>query len=99
MSNRDDSVLAYSIIVLLVFLLLAMRGLFANQGVAVRALDAQGFTGIHIVDHSWFLVGLRGCDGKDAARFTARATNASGKSVEVYVCTGVLFKGGTIRVP
>ncbi|MBI4118275.1 MAG: hypothetical protein HY455_01935 [Parcubacteria group bacterium] len=74
------------------------RGAFADQGVAVRALEAQGFSNIEIVDHVWFAIGLRGCDGNDAARFTARATNPTGRQVEVFVCTGLFFKGGTIRV-
>lgn len=74
------------------------RGAFASQNVAIRALEAQGFSNIQIVDHAWFAVGFRGCDKNDAARFTAKATNPAGKPTQVYVCTGVFFKGGTIRV-
>lgn len=73
------------------------RGVFASEDAAIRALEAQGYSNIQIVDHAWFAVGLRGCDEKDAARFTAKVTNPSGKPAEVYVCTGVIFKGGTIR--
>jgi hypothetical protein len=74
------------------------RGILASEDVAVRALEAQGYSNIQIVDHAWFAVGFRGCGESDAARFTARATNPAGNSTEVYVCTGVFFKGGTIRV-
>lgn len=75
----------------------ACRGVFASEDAAITALEAQGYSDIQIVDHAWFAVGFRGCDEKDAARFTAKATNPAGKAAEVYVCTGVIFKGGTIR--
>lgn len=72
-------------------------GMIADRAVAVRTLEAQGYSDIKITHHAWFLVGFRGCDRNDAARFTARARNPAGRPAEVYVCTGVL-KGGTIRV-
>ncbi|MBI1888966.1 MAG: hypothetical protein HYS15_03510, partial [Candidatus Spechtbacteria bacterium] len=61
------------------------RGVFASQDVAVRTLEAQGYGDIQIVQHAWFAVGFRGCDEKDAARFTAKVTNPAGKPAEVYV--------------
>lgn len=73
------------------------RGLWVNENVAVRALETQGYQNIQVVDHVWFAVGMRGCGEKDAARFTVRATNALGKNVELYVCSGWIFKGATIR--
>lgn len=100
-SSYDDSgwKLAISVIlILVVFFVVLGRGIFASKDVAIRALEAQGYSNIAIVDHAWLAVGLRGCDEKDAARFTAKVTNPAGKSAEVYVCTGVIFKGGTIRV-
>jgi hypothetical protein len=92
------SVILYAVLVLVIFFVVVGRGIFASQDVAVRALEAQGYSDIQIVDHAWFAVGLRGCDDKDAARFTAKVTNPAGKSAELYVCTGVIFKGGTVRV-
>lgn len=74
------------------------RGVFASEDLAVRTLEAQGYSDIKITDHDWFFVGLRGCDEKDAARFTAEVTNPAGKPANVYVCTGAFFKGGTVRV-
>jgi hypothetical protein len=90
------AIFAISISVILFFI--TFRGIFASQDVAVRTLEAQGFSDIQIVDHAWFAVGMRGCDNKDAARFTATGINPAGKPTKVYVCTGVIFKGGTIRV-
>ena len=99
MGRYDSSYRSFSFLVLIiaVFFIWFGMGIFANQNVAVRTLEAQGYSNIQIVDHAWFVVGLRGCDEKDAARFTAKVTNPAGKPAEVYVCTGVIFKGGTIR--
>ena len=90
--------ITYIIFLVVILIIGASRGIFANKDVALRTLNAQGYSDIQIMDHAWFVVGLRGCDGSDAARFTAKATNPAGKSAEVYVCTGVIFKGGTVRV-
>jgi hypothetical protein len=92
-----ERLLVAVIIVILLFLSVG-TGALASKDVAVRTLTAQGFSNIQITEHAWFAVGLRGCDAKDAARFTAKVTNPAGKPAEVYVCTGVIFKGGTIRV-
>jgi len=96
-SNYGPVVVLYVILVLAALFIGVGRGAFANQDVAVRTLEAQGYSNIQIVDKAWFAVGFRGCDEKDAARFTAKVTNPAGKPAEVYVCTGVIFKGGTIR--
>lgn len=72
------------------------RGVFAKEDTAIEALRAQGYSDIKIVDHSWFMVGLQGCDSSDAAIFTAKVTNPANHPAEVYVCTG-LIKGGTVR--
>ena len=85
------------VIVLLLVIGSCSRGAFVNQDVAVKALDTQGYSNVKITDRAWFAVGMRGCDEKDAARFTATATNPIGKKVQVYVCTGWIFKGATIR--
>ncbi len=95
---RSAASLPYLLIALVVLSIWTGRGVIASPDVAIRTLAAQGFSNVQIVDHTWFAVGFRGCDEKDAARFTARATNAAGRPAEVYVCTGVFFKGGTVRV-
>ncbi len=74
------------------------RGILTDQDVAIRTLEAQGYSDIEIIDKAWWAVGFRGCDESDATRFTAQATNPTGNRVEVYVCTGAFVKGGTIRV-
>lgn len=73
-------------------------GKWADPSVATRTLESGGYSNIQIIDHSWFVVGLRGCDVNDTARFTVRATNPAGKQTEMFVCSGTFFKGGTIRV-
>lgn len=91
------------VVLLVIFTILVLvfgcgRGVWVNKDVAVRTLESQGYTEIQVTDHSWFAIGWRGCDEKDAARFTARAKNPAGKEVTVYVCSGLL-KGETIRTP
>jgi len=85
-------------IVVLVALASCGRGAFVSNQVAVRALETQGYTDVQVTDHSWFAIGWRGCDDKDAARFTATAKNPAGQKVTLYVCSGLL-KGATIRTP
>ena len=75
------------------------RGVFVSKDVAERSLHIQGYSNIEVIDKAWFLVGLRSCGANDAARFTATATNPIGNEVELYVCSGVWFKGATIRTP
>lgn len=98
--ERDSSgALVLQILFVLTLIFLGeFGGLFASPQVAVRTLEAQGYSNVQIVDHSWFAMGFRGCDSHDSARFTAIATNPAGKPSQVYVCTGFFFKGGTIRV-
>lgn len=74
------------------------RGALVGPETAERTLKANGFSDVRITDHVWFAIGWRGCDANDAARFDAVATNAAGEEVNVFVCCGLLFKGGTIRV-
>ena len=84
-------------LIIVLFLGSCARGALISEDIAVRALDTQGYSDITITDHSWFAIGMRGCDEKDAARFTATTKNPAGKEVQVYVCTGWIFKGATIR--
>ena len=99
MTARDWLQTATVMILFIAVLVFAFsRGAFVGESIAIRTLETQGYSNIKIVDHIWFLIGVRGCDGGDAARFTAKATNPVGKPVEVFVCTGLFFKGGTIRV-
>ena len=78
-------------------LIIACRGVFADENAARESLKKQGYSKVRIIDKSFFMVGLRGCDEKDAAKFTVKAVNPAGILVEVYVCTGWPFKGATIR--
>ncbi len=64
---------------------------------AVRTMEAQGYSEVHVIDKNILFVGWRGCSGGDAARFIVTGKNSAGKSTQVYVCAGY-FKGGTIRV-
>lgn len=73
------------------------RGFLVNDDIAVRALETAGYTDVQITEKAWFAIGFRGGEDSDAARFTAKAKNPSGKEVTVYVFSGWLFKGATIR--
>jgi len=91
--------LLVSIALMVILGLTFARGaLVSNNDVALRTLRAE-FTNVEVTDRAWFLVGLRGCSTSDAVRYTATVTNAQGKNVELYVCSGAFFKAGTVRVP
>lgn len=96
-----------SLFMLFVLLLIVLFGLFggkfANQEIAERALEKQGFSNIQIISHQWAFVKWHGCSYNDVAKFKAKATNTAGKKVEVSVCTGWrlrnwLFGGPTIII-
>ena len=97
-TSRHDSTLVH-ILVFVIILVFAARGLLVGENSAVKAMEAQGYTEVEVTDHSWLAVGLRGCSVHDAARLTVRAKNSAGETAEMYVCAGWPFKGGTIRVP
>lgn len=87
-----------AVIVWLLLLVTALcRGAFVDESVAFRALEAQGYSNIRIIESSWMLVQLRGCGSSDAAKFTASVTNPAGHPAVVFVCSGWLFKGATVR--
>ena len=86
-----------NIIVLLFVALIACRGSCVDDSIAYRSMDKQGYTDVKVTNHSFFMVGLRGCSYHDAAKFNVKAKNPAGKVVNVYVCTGFIFKGATIR--
>jgi len=83
--------------IFVVFPFASCRGALVDKDVAIRALEKQGYSNIEIINHQYFWVGWKGCDSKDAAKFTAHVTNPAGKQVEVFVCTGWILKGATIR--
>lgn len=72
--------------------------MLVGEAVAKRALDAHGWSEIEITGKHYILVGFQGCGQDDAAKFDAVALNPIGKRVKLYVCTGLMFKGATIRV-
>lgn len=93
---KTISILMYAFVV--VILILSMcRGSFVSESAAITAVENQGFSNVEVVDHDWLLVGYRGCDAHDTAKFTLTATNPIGQKVEIYACSGFPFKGFTIR--
>lgn len=98
MEKSSDSVFGIMILVMTAILFFALaRGIFVSEDSAINSLETQGYSDVKITDSAWFMVGIRGCNQRDAARFTATATNPVGQEVEIYVCAGWPFKGGTIR--
>ena len=95
--GRISLIEVFTVIAILAIILSFFRGAFVNSDVALRALQTQGYSNVQITDHQWFAIGFRGCSEKDAAKFVAIATNPVGQRVELFVCTGWLFKGATVR--
>lgn len=102
--NKEKKVKGFTLLDVLIAVVVAailflglFRGAFADSRVAMRALETQGYSNVQITNHQWFLVGFRGCDEKDAAKFSATAMNPVGRQVELFVCTGWIFKGATVR--
>lgn len=82
---------------LVVVVIALCRGMLVDESKAVRHLQTLGFSNIEITDKSWLFVPFLGCSEKDAAKFTANATNPAGGNVQVEVCVGWPFKGATLR--
>lgn len=76
---------------------LMVTGSCVDSAGAVKAAEVQGFTNVELSGHDWFMVSLRGCSRSDAAKFRMQATNVQGQRVDIYVCSGWLFKGHTVR--
>ena len=60
---------------------------------AQEALEDAGYKNVRITGHSWF-----GCGKDDTYSTGFEADGATGHRVEGVVCSGLLFKGSTIRV-
>jgi hypothetical protein len=97
----DGAVLpVVSVLLITLTVVLSMgRGCMVSEGQALSALDTSGYTDGKIVNRSNFFPAWSGCNGDDAAAFTAKAKNPQGKPVTVLVCVGWPFKGSTVRVP
>lgn len=100
-NDKNGTALILYTLATLAMLVLVVFGLFAgnfvDESVALRALENQGFEQVRILNKDIFFVSLRGCDKSDAAKFDAVAVNPAGKEVQVYVCSGWLLKGATVR--
>lgn len=80
------------------FFLFQSRGVFVDDARPLAALKAHGFTNVTIIREDDFFVGFRGCSHGDAAKYTVRATNAAGETTDdIFVCSGWLFRGSTVR--
>ncbi|MEX1112571.1 MAG: hypothetical protein WEC84_03850 [Candidatus Andersenbacteria bacterium] len=85
------------VVLALVVAINTLPGYAVKEEVAVHALETNGFTNVVIKERAVAFVSLRGGSKQDAARFTAEANNPRGDRVTVYVFSGWLFKGATIR--
>ena len=63
-----------------------------NEEDAKRVLEAQGFSNIEITGYNFF-----GCGKDDVYHTGFVAIGQNGQTVEGTVCSGLLFKGSTIR--
>jgi hypothetical protein len=64
---------------------------------AVQAVEDLGFSDVRVVDRSNVFPQFDGCGEKEAAAFSVQGKNPSGKTVQVTVCCGLMFKGCTVR--
>lgn len=96
MKDYGETILVY-FLTIIICVVAACRGIMVEPQIAIRSLEKQGYVNVQITDKDWLLVGLRGCSGSDAAKFSARATNPAGQEVELNVCAGWPFKNATVR--
>ncbi len=93
------SIIGLVLVVLLLGVLVGIIpvGMFVPESRAIRALETQGYSQVEITHKAVYFIGWRGGDKCDKVRFTAKAINPIGKEVTVYVFSGWLLKGCTIR--
>jgi hypothetical protein len=63
----------------------------SDEGVARKALDGAGYTGVQLTGYEW-----AGCSGNDTYSTGFKALGPTGKPVVGVVCSGWM-KGATIR--
>ena len=91
---------AFNIVVIVALLIAAtpFPGCMVSEKKALNALEKAGYSEVVVVDRSNYFVMLRGGSESDSVRFTCRAKNPAGKEVtNIYVFSGWIFKGTTIR--
>lgn len=91
------AIVGYFVVFFVIVFFAIFGGIWADPQLAIRAAENQGFSQVRIVDKSWFAVSFKGCSNSDAAKFSIKAINPSGKEVEMSVCVGWPFKGATLR--
>ena len=62
-----------------------------NEKETRRVLDLDGYTDINVTGYAWFMC------GEHDFFHTAFAAKKNGKEVTGAVCSGLFFKGSTIR--
>lgn len=77
---------------LILFALLAVAGC-SNTDKATQALKGAGYTAIKITGYRW-----TGCGKDDTYSTGFEAKGPTGVPVSGVVCSGVMFKGSTIRL-
>lgn len=77
--------------ILFVLVLLTGSGC-TNQKDATRILQENGYTNIEMTGYRWFL-----CGRDDWYHTGFRATHYAQQPITGAVCSGLLFKGSTIR--
>lgn len=102
MSDNLATATAFTIIatifVVAALLLSAGAGLLAaDQGEAVHALEAQGYTNVKVNARHLLFVEFRGCSDTDEVSYTLEGDNARGQHITgITVCEGILKKA-TVR--
>lgn len=77
--------------------LLAGCGAWVDEADAINGVENMGFTNVKIISKHIFAPNWNGCGSDDDVAFKVRATNPTGKRVNLIVCAGWPFKGVTVR--
>lgn len=77
---------------IIVALALLMLTACTSETDARRALEAEGFKDIRVTGYDWFA-----CAKDDTFHTGFVAKNREGREVKGVVCSGLLFKGATVR--
>ncbi len=87
----------FLMICLVAIVLELFSGYLVSEKDTLNAVEKQGYKDVIIYERHQIGPGFYGCDGRDAAAFKARAINPSGQKVDIIICSGLFFKGVTVR--
>lgn len=64
---------------------------------AVYAATAMGFKDVKVLATHYVTASMHGCSDSDNVGFKLEGTNPAGQRIKMQACSGLVFKGVTIR--